>query len=1835
MVSSALNRLAPIDFSRYIDRLTERFTGREWLFEQIDGWLQQGNEQFYLLTGEPGVGKSAIAAKLTQIRSDIAAYHFCRAGDVETVRPGRVLRSLAAQLGKTLPRYGEALAKTIDPIHLRIDVNINIESLSNSQVTGIYIENLKESDPRDELEILLRTPLAALPNLYAEHNEPVPTLKILVIDSLDEAVTTTGRDNMATLLAALSQADGLPSWIRFILTARPDLRVLQEFELMKLYKLKKLLAQNLDDIERYVKGRVQELVVQPESKFQARLEQAQLSAETLVHEVKDLSNGNFLYTRLLVDGIGTGELSLKNLSILPKTLNEVYQRFLRHRCPFRKWSDRYQPILGTLTVTQEAISQERLVKFTGVDSQQVEGAIGILKQFLDEVENDEGEKLYTIFHQSLREYLLDKKDNQDFWCDAKEQHDSIIDCFEHESQKWQDLRLIDRYGLLHLVQHLVKGDRVEELHKLLSLEKVGRNAWFDAKDWGEDTAGFITDVQTAWDQANEDFDEKPADTIELQCLYGLMIASVNSLAQRIPTELLVALLNKQVWTPQKVLGYIQQIPNQHQRIGTTIALVPHLPSAIKKQALQEAILAALTISGGSKEDAAFDLFGESESEDDSNDDQLRADALRTIAEVLPADLLPQALQAALGIQHPEYRSSVVCILAKRNPSPQVLPQLLQAVLDIFDEYERAEALVELACHLPKVLPQALQAALKVDIERDPNEALLKLVNRFPKVFPQALQSALIFFDTHSASKLVALAKSLPKNYLDKAVKLSQDIEHEFARTQFLKSLAKKLPETLLSSFIQSIKKIKNPFYCIQIISELADRFPEPTFNVLLETQSWWSSCSPVLDILVEKLPVELLPEIPRIALEVTDKSRRIQILISLTKKIPEKLPSSVFELVYNFQSNYSQSNISNDLVEDLSESSANQLLQAALEEEHVYIQAEKICSLAQRMPEIMYSKVLDELQNFRDEAWSGDYRAKVLEAMSKKLPENLLNKTLEITQTIQNIGRQVNVLLALADKFPEVIPIIFETFQKEGDHHDSIHSYLVNLTNKISIDHVSQILNFNKDVPEIWRVDVWTALTLRFPEALPKVLEQIGETGDKSFGGSRFLIPTAENMPAKYLPQILQIVENLPFDSIRAQTLKTLAIRFPEVLPQAIQSAPLIEDYNHPGLFDQTLNLLLDLLPEELLVKTFQSALDIQEESHRADVLIAIINKFPQVIPSIFQVLASFMSEDIRILQSMAKKVPVKSLSQALEITRTIQDRDTRTQIIGDLAEKLPKDLLPEALQTVQIIQDSYYYTSALSTFLNECSEEDVLQVLEGIEYDTSDIEKFFPSKDFPRDERVDLILMGGLPEALTEAMKANLIVQLYRADALIALAKKNPNLLSQALHATQQISSKKARFAALLSLAEVFPEVIPQALEAIYNLNDIDGEVAWNNLIERVPKAIPLILQAVEEEKGNQHKYAEILVYIANRLPEKLLPEILKLVETFEYEPYRTKVLSTLAGKFPEVRTQVLERSLSIQDEQYRAEALVALVGQCPEILSDTIQAVEAAGNGEAREALIKQLRWVLPRAFQALIRDQTTSPVASFTNWLENLPEFYRVKALCILADQLPSDLLPPALQAILTIQQYEREHIDALIALADKLPEAFRYALQFAQEECNEEFRTKALIALAKKCPSAFPLALQSALALTIQANVVSATLAGYESYDRVDALRDLAPNFPEVLPQALQSAQEIKDRRKCFEALFALAKIFPEVLPKALKAAQAIQRQSWHVQALDALAPYLAQLSTPELANLWQQALRVSCLGTRQDLLQDITALAPVISVLGNSTGSKRVVSSIQRVCRWWV
>jgi len=54
-------RLSAIDYTLDLEKLTKDFTGRQWVFDDIDRWLRESDERFFILTWEPGVVKSAIA----------------------------------------------------------------------------------------------------------------------------------------------------------------------------------------------------------------------------------------------------------------------------------------------------------------------------------------------------------------------------------------------------------------------------------------------------------------------------------------------------------------------------------------------------------------------------------------------------------------------------------------------------------------------------------------------------------------------------------------------------------------------------------------------------------------------------------------------------------------------------------------------------------------------------------------------------------------------------------------------------------------------------------------------------------------------------------------------------------------------------------------------------------------------------------------------------------------------------------------------------------------------------------------------------------------------------------------------------------------------------------------------------------------------------------------------------------------------------------------------------------------------------------------------------------------------------------------------------------------------------------------------------------------------------------------------------------------------------------------------------------------------------------------------------------------------------------------------
>ncbi|MFC1878755.1 AAA family ATPase [Chloroflexota bacterium] len=450
MNSETKTRLAALNFKHEIKRLTEDFIGREWIFNEIDKWLQRENERFFILTGEPGVGKSAIAARLTQVRADkIAAYHFCIAGNVGTITPNSALRSLAAQLGDSLPDYGQALANTIKPHQVSVNVNQHVDKVdAGAKVVGVIINHITASNPDEELDILFRAPLAAL--------EPPAEHVIILIDSLDEAATYASQINLITLLA---KANDLPSWVRFVCTTRPAQKILSHFKRFKPYTLAAESQMNLDDLNRYIDYRM------ARGGMQAQLQAANVETQALENQIKNLADGNFLYTKVLLNDIETGQQPLDDLSALPKSLDEIYHGFLR-RFFDDDWEQHYQPLLGKLAVAQEWLTEDKLADFARLRPRQVRRSLGILAQYLDTAKDDQSNKIYRLFHQSMRDYLLDKQRGGLFWCDPEEEHELIAAYLtEHYQGKWHNC---DGYGLRHLPTHLAGARQDQQLSELLT-----------------------------------------------------------------------------------------------------------------------------------------------------------------------------------------------------------------------------------------------------------------------------------------------------------------------------------------------------------------------------------------------------------------------------------------------------------------------------------------------------------------------------------------------------------------------------------------------------------------------------------------------------------------------------------------------------------------------------------------------------------------------------------------------------------------------------------------------------------------------------------------------------------------------------------------------------------------------------------------------------------------------------------------------------------------------------------------------------------------------------------------------------------------------------------------------------------------------------------------------------------------------------------------------------------------------------------------------------------------------------------------------------------------------
>jgi hypothetical protein len=309
---------------------------------------------------------------------------------------------------------------------------------------------------------------------------------------------------------------------------------------------------------------------------------------------------------------------------------------------------------------------------------------------------------------------------------------------------WNDTA--DRYGLLQLVSHLAAAGRTDDIDRLLALEwptrptptSPGRvdNAWYLAHERADQPAAYLRDIRLAWQLAERATDDallqgELAASIGLELRYALITASIVSVAARIPLALLVALVDKQLWTPPRALTYASQIPNPDTKAEALASLAPHLPEPDRHTALSDALTAIRSI---------------------SNPDS-QADALAGLAPHLPPDQLATAFELARTLEYSDARLRALAGLIVSLPEserPKVVAKVL-ATPHHRTQFTWAKTLADLVPpSAPALLPRILAAAHDIDHPEGRTLVMAALVQA-------SASSACLAWEPHWRSELTAAA----------------------------------------------------------------------------------------------------------------------------------------------------------------------------------------------------------------------------------------------------------------------------------------------------------------------------------------------------------------------------------------------------------------------------------------------------------------------------------------------------------------------------------------------------------------------------------------------------------------------------------------------------------------------------------------------------------------------------------------------------------------------------------------------------------------------------------------------------------------------------------------------------------------------------------------------------------------------------------------------------------------------------------------------------------------------------------------------------------------------
>ncbi|NJN56977.1 MAG: helix-turn-helix domain-containing protein [Leptolyngbyaceae cyanobacterium SL_5_9] len=357
-------------FKWFINPRLEGFVGREFVFQEIQGFFDSKDRGYFTVVGDPGDGKSAIAANyLNQNPKQNSFFFNIRSGGHNTT--SSFLESTCQQLIK---RYGLSL---------------------------------KPQPDRDWTDGSFMQRVLAGAEAKLDHDNKL----ILVVDALDEADLTQQKEYTNPLY--LPQA--IPKNIYFLLTRRRDKSLEERLRFdspSKTLDLKNPRHQSdvMQDVAKYIKNYI--AADSDGSELQQQINKFGLALDDFCLKLYEKSQGNFMYLTLVLPEIAVGSYQdLDTIDHLPTGLinyyNEHWNLMKMDENPFKIY------VIATLAKVYRPVPLQEVVRYvsqaaTDVTERMVIRALEGWWQFLHCEQNGQ-EFCYQIYHESFRDYLFNGK----------------------------------------------------------------------------------------------------------------------------------------------------------------------------------------------------------------------------------------------------------------------------------------------------------------------------------------------------------------------------------------------------------------------------------------------------------------------------------------------------------------------------------------------------------------------------------------------------------------------------------------------------------------------------------------------------------------------------------------------------------------------------------------------------------------------------------------------------------------------------------------------------------------------------------------------------------------------------------------------------------------------------------------------------------------------------------------------------------------------------------------------------------------------------------------------------------------------------------------------------------------------------------------------------------------------------------------------------------------------------------------------------------------------------------------------------------------------------------